>query len=262
MGPSDSNTTSTQSAEYPPEFRPAAKSAVEQIQLLQKQLPLAMFTDYQPAGTAGIAPLQRYAMEEMLPGTMRPTAGLQGGLQTPGAVGAAAQGVTAAGNATQAENAALATLGNRLSQSPGQLPSSQGYQQNMAAQLPGNYSINSVFPGMSDAAIQGVRGLSAAPTPVLGGPGVTHVNPTQPGTFPDPYAHIRPSGNLQVDLMRQQLSPHQRAAFDRAIQQGTAPQQAFATALTTPPPPVPRPVPPSNPGVVTPHPNLDPSGVG
>lgn len=204
MGGGGGKQVSETHAEYPPEFRPLAESAVKQIQDLQNRLPLGMFTQYQPAGTAGLAPLQEFAINELVPATMRPTAGLQGMLQTPGAVGAAAQGATAAGGPTQASNAALTTLGRRLAGPVGQMPSTQPLQQAFASALPGNYSAPSIFPGMSEETIQGMGDMASRPIPILGGPGVTSITPTQSGQFPDPYAKIR--GQIQAQMYANYLA--------------------------------------------------------
>lgn len=230
-GGGGSKTTSTQSSDYPPEFRPLAKSAVEQIQAMQQQLPLAMFTGYQPAGTAGLAPLQQFAIDNLIPATMRPTAGLQGQAATPGAVSAAAYGATSAGGPTQAENAALATLNNRLAQPAGRLPSTQGLQAYFASQLPGNYNIDSAFPGLSPQTINGLGDMSSRPTPILGGPGVTSVNPTQPGSFPDPYASLRPPVNQNQSILRLQLSPEEGKLFDGYVAQGKSLEDSFKLVM-------------------------------
>lgn len=238
MGGGGGRTTTESRAEYPQEFKPLARSAVSQIQALQRSLPLTMFTEYQPAGTAGLSPLQQYAIDELVPATTRPTAGLQGMLATPESVGVAAQGVTGAGEPTQAANAALQTLGTRLAGSAGQLPSLSGLQQAFAQSLPGNYQAE-VFPGAAP-----LGPTSGRPTPILGGPGVTSVTPTESGAFPDPYVDSRPAVNHEALLLGLQLSEEERALYEGFMAQGQDPQSAFRQVinrrvrrLTAPQPP-------------------------
>ena len=104
------SSTTTQSAEYPPEFRPLASSAVGQIQALQNLLPLAQFGATHPMQTAGISPFQQATLNQ-IPFTLSPTAGLQGlfGLQQP--LGNLAQAALGYGGPTPAAQWALSRLG-------------------------------------------------------------------------------------------------------------------------------------------------------
>jgi len=77
MGGSGGGTqTSTNTASYPAEFKPLAKSAVSQIQGLQNMLPLAQFGQAHPGQTAGIAPFQQATMN-FLPQLLAPSWGLE-----------------------------------------------------------------------------------------------------------------------------------------------------------------------------------------
>ena len=68
--------TSTTKSEFPPEFRPLAESAVEQIQALQDALPLSGFAASNPREVPGLAPFQQAALG-LLPSTLLPTQGLK-----------------------------------------------------------------------------------------------------------------------------------------------------------------------------------------
>jgi hypothetical protein len=115
MGGSGGGGTQTTQAEYPPEFRPLATAAVEQIRALQRALPLAAFAEPRPPLTAGVSPYQQAAMN-LLPGLLTPTAGLQSlGTLGPSFAGAA-QNALQAGQPTGGAQWAL----NRLA--PGVVP--------------------------------------------------------------------------------------------------------------------------------------------
>src|SRR3990172_4877963 len=101
-GGGSGQSTTTSQASYAPEFKPLAKSAVEQIQAMQKLLPLISFTGYQPQPTAGLAPMQRFAIENLVPGTFAPTPGLQASQDTTLPLGLLGYGAIGAGGPTGA----------------------------------------------------------------------------------------------------------------------------------------------------------------
>lgn len=108
-GGGGTTTTSTE-AQFPPEFRPLAKSAVKEIQGLQGALPLSQFATPAPQGTAGISPFQQATLNE-IPFMLAPSPALQTlqGLTQP--FGQLAQFATNAGAPTAGAQAALAGLG-------------------------------------------------------------------------------------------------------------------------------------------------------
>jgi len=111
-------TTSTSEASFPAEFRPLATSSVAQIQDAQKALPLVNFTAFQPAGVAGLSPMQQYVLSGLVPSTTQMPAGHQGLLQVPTTSGLAALGAMSAGNRTPESESAVDVLGPRLTRSP------------------------------------------------------------------------------------------------------------------------------------------------
>lgn len=65
----------TTKAEFPPEFRPLATSAVSQIQALQNAQPLASFGTADPQDVAGISPFQQAALN-FVPQLFAPSPGV------------------------------------------------------------------------------------------------------------------------------------------------------------------------------------------
>lgn len=113
MGSGGGKSVSTQSAEFPPEFRPLAEAAVNQLLALGEALPITDFVDPHPLQVAGLTPLQQLTIEAT-PGLLQPTQGLRGllGLTTP-----LAQLTQQALNSqvpSQATQTALASLAPRL----------------------------------------------------------------------------------------------------------------------------------------------------
>ena len=198
------STKSQQNAEYPPEFRPLAEGAVSQILDMQQRLPVSSFTKYMPAGTAGISPLQEFAINNLVPGTFAPTAGMLSGMEAGGAIGEAARGVAGASGPTQASQSALDTLGRRLAGPVGQLPSTEAYQQWFAQSLPGQRSLPTVFGGLSPETVSTeFADMASRGVPVVGGPpGVEFIDPTgkNPELSQDPLADFRKRVQQQMYL--------------------------------------------------------------
>lgn len=65
MGGGGQDTQSTANAEYPPEFRPLATGAVNQILASQAYNPLAQYTAANPSGVANLSPIQRMTAQAM-----------------------------------------------------------------------------------------------------------------------------------------------------------------------------------------------------
>ena len=114
-GGSDSTTTSTQSAEFPPEFRPLATGAVNQILALQEALPIAGFSGFSPRTIAPLSPLQQQGLS-LVPSLLNPTAGLRSLQQLGAPVAGVAGSALGAGQPTVASQRALAALNSLLTQ--------------------------------------------------------------------------------------------------------------------------------------------------
>ena len=171
-GGGSGQSTTTSQASYADEFKPLAKSAVEQIQAMQKLLPLISFTGYQPQPTAGLAPMQRFAIENLVPGTFAPTPGLQASQDTTLPLGLLGYGAIGAGGPTGAAQSALNTLTARLGQQAAPLPSVAPLQEAFGAMLPMPRPMETVFPGMGAAQLSGaLPGATSTAVPLLGAPG-------------------------------------------------------------------------------------------
>jgi hypothetical protein len=110
--------TTTSEANFPPEFRPLATSAVQQIQALQDLLPLAEFGQPVARPVAGLAPFTRAGFElaSMVPFS---SAAEQGLLDLSIPIGQLArQSLGAVGEPVAATRAALAMLAPQLGTGP------------------------------------------------------------------------------------------------------------------------------------------------
>ena len=93
-----------------PELRPAAKSAGEQMQALQKVLPLEQFAANQPGGVAGLSPLQQFTIQSLLPGTLKAPFGVGSLLNLEPSVRNAVTGVQLAGLPSPVAQRSIRTL--------------------------------------------------------------------------------------------------------------------------------------------------------
>lgn len=219
----------TSEASFPSEFRPLATSAVTEIQELQRRLPLAQFAEFQPGGTAGISPLQRAAIEFLLPATLGLPSGTQALFSLAPPTEFAALGSAQAGAPTQGAQSALDLLAARLGSSP-QLRSSQGVEQAFGASLPFNLPPPTAFPGVSPEQALAFQGAASAPVPVLGGPGPAQLDvtrPTPPSTFPPPFDTSAPEPQQVIAFFRGALDAGERPQFDQLVSAGLTPDAAF-----------------------------------
>lgn len=226
---SDTSSKTTTSSEFPPEFRPLAEGAVRQLLELQKVLPIAAFAEFEPAGTAGIAPMQQFAMDQLIPATFRTTEAQQGVFNTQAPVNLTSFGAADAGRSSNAAQSALDSLRNsgRLGGGSVALPGGQ-LQDAFASFLPPVQNPSTVFPGLTAENIaqffpQAARGS----VPVLSGPGPTQIdpgNPTPEGFFPPPF-----ESGVDTDLivMKAQLTNAELREFNRLVAGGMPPDQAF-----------------------------------
>lgn len=110
MGGGGTDTTSTANAEYPPEFRPLATGAVNQILAAQNANNLSWYTDRYPQNVANLSPIQRVTAEA-IPYTLNPSWGLQQMQNmTPGFNTASQNAATIANGANPTYSAALQAL--------------------------------------------------------------------------------------------------------------------------------------------------------
>jgi len=120
-GGGDTSSTSTQQAEFPPEFRPLAEGAVNQILGVQQALPIAGFAGFSPRGIAPLSSLQQRGLS-LIESLLRPTAGLQGLSSLAGPVAQAAQGAALAGGPSSVAQQAISQLGFQPSFQPAPSP--------------------------------------------------------------------------------------------------------------------------------------------
>ena len=171
------DTVSTQAAEFPPEFRPLATSAVGQIQALQNLLPLAGFGTFAPQGTAGVSPFQQAAMN-LVPRALTPTTGLAALYGTANPLGLSALSAMQAGQQTPGAQQALRALGLTGVAPPSVTPNQ------FAAAIPQVVPPQSIVPGMSAAEVAGLFGQLQRPLPTTT-PTVTAPGQVSPQSFPN-----------------------------------------------------------------------------
>lgn len=204
-------TTTTTQASFPPEFRPLASAAVEQIRQLQQVVPLAPFGGAQEVPIAGLAPftLAGFDLTTLLP---RLPAVEQAAAPLALTAGPLAQQAASLSTVTPAAQAALGLLGTQLG-APATFTPLPGVTLN----LPAPFSPPpSVFPGLTEDQLAALRAqLPGAVVPV------TALPPLMPGT-------PTPAVQTQLDAFAQQL---QQLA---ALQAQTA--SALRTAAAPPPP--------------------------
>ncbi len=170
-GGSDTQTTSSTKAEFPPEFRPLAEGAVEQILALQGQLPLSQFAEFAPQPTAGVSPFQQAALN-FLPGLLQPSAGLNTLNALTAPVGQAAGQAFGAGQRTAGAQGALDALvaSGRVPAGTAAPPIPAFTLQQFLASLPGAQQLPSVIPGADPQALAAQLGAPIPPqTPILTG---------------------------------------------------------------------------------------------
>lgn len=171
---------SSTKAERDPQSAKLAESAIPHIQKLQDILPIEEFAPYQPAGVAGLSPLQQFTIQSLLPGTLNAPPGTSGLLDLANSVGPTSIGAMMAGTPTFGARAALETLAPRLDGRAGNLStgldarSLNPFFALVASQLPRAHAFPSMtaFPELTPT----MRGSPAIPTsmvvPGIGGPNV------------------------------------------------------------------------------------------
>ena len=114
MGGGSGGQKTESKAEYPEEFKPLAESARKQIEALQNALPLVSHAQFQPAGVAGLSPVEQFAIEELVMRTPYLPASFQSLMDLPEPVGAASQGAVRAGQGSKGAAGALDYLSGFL----------------------------------------------------------------------------------------------------------------------------------------------------
>ena len=200
-----------------------AASAVEQIQAAQKANPLVRFTDYQPAGVAGLSPYQQFALQQMIPATLESPEGVSGLLGSADRV----QQATRPANATRT---ALESLQGRLGGS---------MQLNRSPLPPGSFQPPATSPGRSLAfpgmQPRGTERFTSGLTDLGANPGTPNLMPPQaPLAMPS-----APPPDLNPLTSGSKLTPEQQAIFQELVRGGMTPAEAMQLARTpqTPPPP-------------------------
>lgn len=226
-GSGGGTSTSTSQASYPAEFQPLATSAVKEIQALQKKLPLEGFSAYQPGGVAGLSPLQQFAMQSLLPGTLNAPYGMQGLLDLPGSVGPTAMGAMKTGAPTSGAQSALATLAPRLGNGTGMaggptLQSADPFYALIASRLPqpsGASPAMTAFPGLTPSTTGTPAIPSSMTVPGIGGPNVdvSQGSSLAPTTSPAATIPPPPMPSAPASAAVPGFTPEQTAAFTKAL---------------------------------------------
>ena len=99
--------TQTSEASYPPEFRDLATSARKQIEALQAALPLVSHAGFQPAGVAGLSPVEQFTINELVMRAPYLPATFASLMELPEPVGAASRGAVRAGEGSRGAAGAL-----------------------------------------------------------------------------------------------------------------------------------------------------------
>lgn len=226
-GGGQSQTTSE--ASYPSEFRPLATSAVNEIQALQKALPLVSHAQFQPAGVAGLSPIEQFTINEMVMRTPYLPASFENLMQLPEPVGIASKNAASAGEQTKSSKGALDYLTSFLGRDVSPAPSATMPMQVMT-KLP---MPDTAFPGLSRSTLEAARpNIANQPVPMI------QPIPQAPALPPPVAAPSGPSGPdpaalnaaISAQLAKQQLGWYGQQQYDYFISLGVTPENAFQMA--------------------------------
>jgi hypothetical protein len=197
-----------------------------------------------PPGVAGLSPAQQAGIS-LLPGTTAPTAGLEGLLTLPAPVGAASLGLVGASGPTSAEDLALESLLGYATgggdEGWGVAPALHGDfgaptpdLAALAAYLPQNMSLDTVFPGISSADIAAFSpGVEAGTVPVLGGEGLDSITTSAPlSDLPNPMDLPEPQDLTDPNSLATLLPEGAQTIYWTLVHQGVPPAMAFSQALS------------------------------
>jgi len=175
MGGGGDNTKTEAGGEYPPEFRPLASAAADQIKAFQAVAPLAAFAASNPQRVAGISPFQQAGMN-LIPSLLNPLPMLAQLRSFNKPIGYAASGAYAAGQQTPASQAGLQALINQgrvpsfNTTNPALPVSPATFQAGLPANIP---SDTALLSGMTSPQVAALQSQLTRPvpstTPILSG---------------------------------------------------------------------------------------------
>ena len=229
MGGGDPRSTPEGSSSYPDEFKPLASDAVKQIQAMQQALPLVSHAGFQPAGVAGLSPMDQFTINELVSRTPYLPASFESLMQLPEPVGAASQGAVKAGKGSKGAAGALDYLSGFLGRDVRPEPATtEPYQVLTRLPMP-----ETAFPGLTRAALEESRakmsllGPGGTPTPTSPFPAFAPAPALPPAAPAAPS--ITPADVAQI-VLRASVPPVTQGYFDQLVAQGVPPDQAAAMA--------------------------------
>lgn len=154
----------TSESKYPPEFAPLADSARKEIEALQRALPLVSHAGFQPAGVAGLSPVEQFTINELVMRTPYLPASFESLMQMPEPVGAASRSAYEAGRGSKGAAGSLDYLSEFLGRDVRPAPASTAPFQ-VLTRWP---TPETAFPGLSAATLEAARpGIATQPTPMI-----------------------------------------------------------------------------------------------
>ena len=240
---------STTESSYPPEFRPLAESARKEIESLQQALPLASFAPFQPAGVAGLSPMDQWTMD-LVTRTPDLPAAFEGLMQLPQPVGAAARGAVGAGTQTQASREAMEWIRSFLAgkltvpePALAGIPAPAAWSMPAPTQWPVPSAAEMAFPSFAPLArpetafggqTPSVSSLITQPTPYAQPIPSAPAPPPPPAPVPPPPGPAPDAAALTAaissQVARMSLTPYGFQYYESLIALGATPEQALQGA--------------------------------
>lgn len=223
--------TSTTEASYAPEFRPLADSARKEIEALQKVVPLVSHAGFQPAGVAGLSPMDQFTINELVTRTPYLPASFEGLMQLPEPVGAATRGAVKAGEHTNAARGALDYLSQFLGRDVSAPPAVERAAFPTMTRFP---MPETAFPGLTRSALEKSRsamsllGPGGSPTPTSPFPAFAPAPAAPPAAPAAPGVTLADATNIAY---RATVPAASQGYYDLLISQGVPPDQAAAAAI-------------------------------
>lgn len=184
--------TQTSEASYPPEFRDLATSARKQIEALQAALPLVSHAGFQPAGVAGLSPVEQFTINELVMRAPYLPATFASLMELPEPVGAASRGAVRAGEGSRGAAGALDYLSDFLGRdvrpSPVVMPAFPTMTRWPVPEtaFPGltRETLEAARPGIATQPVSHAQPIPSAPTPPP--PPPSPASPTLPSLTSSP----------------------------------------------------------------------------
>ena len=224
--------TSKSEASYPAEFRPLAESARKQIEALQAALPLVSHAGFQPAGVAGLSPVEQFTINELAMRAPYLPATFASLMELPEPVGAASQGAVRAGQGSRGAAGALDYLSDFLGRDVRPAPAAPLSFPTMTRwPVP-----ETAFPGLSRAALEAARpGIATQPVPYA------QPMPSAPSPPPPPVPLPPPPGSgagdagaaravAETAVAQMSLTPYGFQYYEALVARGVAPNDALQLA--------------------------------